>query len=334
MKVTIRDVAKKLNVSIATVSRALDGYPDISDEMRRQVIQTAEELGYVPNQAARHLRRRRTDAIGYILPAPEPRFGDPFFSEFIAGLGDESARQNLDLLVSTAPPGSPEEEGRYTRWIHGMKVDGFILNRLKQQDWRISRLTAEKIPFATLECNQDAAKYPNLTVESVESVSRLIQYLAGKGHQRIAYIGAHDDLVIQVDRFAGYQLGLKQAGIPFDPNLIFPGNLTPQGGFAAAHHLLSLPNPPTAIFCINDLTAFGVLRAAQERGIQVGKSLAVAGFDGLAESETSQPPLTTLNQPVYDIACKIVRMLVRLISGEHPPSETIIPELILRDSTG
>src|SRR5512136_3069753 len=106
---TIRDVAERLHISITTVSRALDGYPDVAEKTRLQVIQTAHEMGYSPNKAARQLRRKRSDAIGYILPAFGAHFSDPFFAEFIAGLGDEAARQNVDLLVSSAAPDSESE---------------------------------------------------------------------------------------------------------------------------------------------------------------------------------------------------------------------------------
>ena len=134
---SIKDVAKRLSLSITTVSRALDGYDDVSDETRRLVLQTAYEMGYSPNQAARQLRRRRTDTIGYILPADTSSFSDPFFSEFLAGLGDETGKQGYDLLVASAPPGSVIEKQAYGRWIRSRKVDGFVLNRLHLYDWRV-----------------------------------------------------------------------------------------------------------------------------------------------------------------------------------------------------
>src|SRR3990170_272614 len=115
MAITIRDVARRLNLSTTTVSRALDGYDDVAEETRQLIIKTAQEMGYAPNQAARQLRRRRSDSIGYILPAETPRFSDPFFAEFTAGLGDEASAHGFDLLVSTAPPGSQVERQTYER---------------------------------------------------------------------------------------------------------------------------------------------------------------------------------------------------------------------------
>lgn len=139
--VTIRDVAKRLNLSITTVSRALDGYDDVSEETRQRVIKAAQEMGYAPNQAARQLRRQRTDTIGYILPADKPLFADPFFAEFLAGLGDEAAAYNFDLLVASAPPDTEAEHQAYQRWVHGHKVDGLVINRLRLHDWRVQYLS-------------------------------------------------------------------------------------------------------------------------------------------------------------------------------------------------
>src|SRR3972149_6749062 len=122
MPTTIRDVAKRLNLSITTVSRALDGYDDVAEAPRQCVIRAAREMGYAPSRTARQLRRSRADSIGYILPTSGPRFTDPFFAEFIAGLGDEAPSHNLDLLISPAPPDKPAERQMYERWVHSRRV--------------------------------------------------------------------------------------------------------------------------------------------------------------------------------------------------------------------
>jgi len=147
MPVTIRDVAKRLNLSITTVSRALDGYDDVAEATRQRVICAAQEMGYAPSHTARQLRRSRADSIGYILPTSGPRFTDPFFSEFIAGLGDEATSHSLDLLISTAPPDTPAERHMYERWIHSRRVDGIVLSRMRAQDWRVQYLIKNNFPW-------------------------------------------------------------------------------------------------------------------------------------------------------------------------------------------
>ena len=335
MRITIRDVAKKLNLSITTVSRALDGYDDVAEETRQLIIQTAHEMGYVPNQAARQLRRRRSDTIGYILPAETPRFSDPFFAEFTAGLGDEASVHGFDLLVSTASPGSQAERQAYERWVHGLKVDGIVLNHMHLRDWRVQYLAQAQFPFVTLERSLDPYDYPSVEVNGRYWFRVLIDHLVSLGHQRIAYIGASPDLKIQADRLDGYRDGLQSHGLAFDAELVVEGDLTSEGGYLAGEHLLTLTNPPTAITCVDDMTAIGVLHAARERGWTVGQNLAVAGFDGIEGFEHTQPPLTTINQPVYRIARRLVQMLAAQITGKPLEEKRvqIEPVLEIRQST-
>lgn len=336
MPVTIRDVAGRLNLSITTVSRALDGYADVSEKTRQRVIQAAQEMGYVPSRAARQLRKQKAEAIGCVLPASVPRFADPFFSEFIAGLGDEIARHTLDLLVSTAPPDSPSEQALYTRWVQSRRVDGIVLNRMRLNDWRAAFLAEAQVPFVATGHSNLPIQFPYVEVDGQAGLAALVAHLATHGYRRIAFIGAASELVLQVERLAGYRQGLEAAGLPFDPSLVVQGDLTRSGGDLAAGYLLDLPHPPTAIACANDLTAIGALRAARRRHLVVGQDLAVTGFDGIADAENTQPPLTTLDQPVYQIARRLVEMLVRRIHGEPLEEEQVIlqPELVIRESSG
>ncbi len=333
--ITIRDVARRLNLSITTVSRALDGYDDVAEDTRQLVIRTAQEMGYAPNRAARQLRRKRSDTIGYILPASQPQFADPFFSEFIAGLGDALAESDYDLLVSTAPPGSERERLLYQRWVQGRKVDGFVLNRMRLYDWRAQYLAQQDVHFVSMERSLDPIPAACIVVDTQSGMAELMAHLTGLGHRRIAYIGASPQLKIQADRLAGYRQGLERMGITPDPSLELEADLTPAGGYQVARQLLALPDPPTAIVCINDLTAFGVLHAAHERGLRFGHELAVTGFDGVEDAAHSEPPLTTLNQPVYEIARKLVQMLLDLIDGKllDTPQVRLRPRLLIRPST-
>lgn len=336
MPVTIRDVAKRLNLSITTVSRALDGYRDVSEATRQRVIQTAHEMGYEPNRAARQLRRKRSDTIGYILPARTPRFFDPFFLEFLAGINDTAASYDYDVLISSAPPGEEGEQRIYQHWVSSKKVDGFILNRMRLHDWRVQFLSQAHFPFVTLERSEDDFNYASVELDNIEGMHALIKLLSEKGHTRLAYIGASPDLVIQKMRYLGYRKGLQEAGLHFDEELVAEADLTHSGGKLAATQLLTLDQPPTAILCINDLTAIGAIQAAQALGHTVGKKLAITGFDGLEETENTNPPLTTVTQPVYAIAQEMVRILIAEINGELLPSRRVLikPELVVRKSSG
>jgi LacI family transcriptional regulator len=336
MAITIRDLAEKLDLSITTVSRALDGYSDVAEETRQRVIQAAHEMGYVPSYAARQLRRKRTDAIGYILPTSSPRFSDPFYVSFLTGLCDEVASQQLDLLVTSCPPDSEEEKEQYRRWVQSRRVDGMVLNRVRLHDWRIEFLAQNAIPFVSLGRSDFAGNLHLIDVDDQAGMKELVTHLAAKGHRRLGFIGASPNLVIHANRFQGYLAGLEAASIDYDPNLYIEGDLTEAGGYQAALTLLNRQPRPTAILGINDLTALGVFRAAKDRGIYVGTELAIAGYDGIKETELTNPPLTTLYQPTYEIARQLAQMLVQLVEGAEIAERQISlkPQLYIRASTG
>jgi LacI family transcriptional regulator len=336
MRPTIRDIAKQLHLSITTVSRALDGYGDVAVETRRLVVEAAREMGYSPNRAARQLRRQRADTIGYIIPSKEPGFADPFYAEFIAGLGDAASANNFDLLVTTAALAGEAEASLYQRWIQSGKVDGMVVNRVQIDDWRLRFLAERGVPHVSLERSESQPDFVGVEVDSRGGLLELMAHLTTQGHSRIAYIGGPAEQKIDAARYAGYRSGLEAARIAPDPALTVRADLTPEGGFQAADRLLMLPTPPTAMVCVNDLTAIGAMHAAHQHGLKVGRDIAITGFDGIADAAHTQPPLTTLDQPVYSIARRLVTMLLALINGQPLPERQvrIVPRLLIRESSG
>jgi LacI family transcriptional regulator len=333
MRPTIRDVAEKLKISITTVSRALDGYKDVSEETRILVVRTARQMGYTPNRAARQLRRQRSESIGFILPPGAQHFSEPFFMEFISGLGNELTAGDHDLLVSAAPSEETERE-MYRRWVHGGKVDGFILNRLRLRDWRVRFLLEQNIPFATLD-HSGKGNYPCIRVDGAQGYVELVQHVHSNGFRRFAFIGGPENLISQVERLDWCQRAIQSAGLVLPAGRIATSDMSSTGGYQAAIELLSLPDPPDAILCINDETAFGVLHAAHTRGLEVGRQLAVAGFEGVQDARYTEPPLTTLDIPVYDIARQLVSMLLKSMDqGTVHLQKFIKPNLLMRASTG
>ena len=335
MPTSIRDVAKKLNLSIYTISRALDGYDDVAVQTRELVIETANKMGYAPNRAARQLRRQKAETIGFILPSISNRFNEPFFAEFISGLGEALSSKNFDLLVSNATTDNAERN-LYHRWVNSHKVDGFILNRIRRHDWRVNYLSQWGIPFVALGKSHDAPKYPCVRIEAAEAYLNLVRHIQENGFSHFAFIGGPNDLINQIDRLKWFKSALKKCGLEVDPNNVVSTDMSSTGGYEAACTLLSSLAPPDAILSVNDETALGVLHAAREQGLTIGKDIAIAGFDGVQDSRHTEPALTTLDIPVADIARQLVLMLVENLSSQSLQAQDIViePELLIRASTG
>lgn len=335
MPATIKDIARKIGKSTTTVSRALHDYDDISPETKQLVRKVAAEMGYIPNTLAQRLQKQHTDTLALILPTYGPRFSDPFFSEFIAGVGNQAARQGYDLLVSTRPPGEDELQ-IYQYNVQGKRVDGFVLVRVRCQDARIDYLRKVGFPFVAYGSTEEALDFPLVDVDSKRGMDLIVEYLVNLGHERIACITPPMDLMFARHRLNSVRSGLNSRGIPCDENLIVSSDLTQGGGYQQAQHLLEIPDPPTAIIACNDLMALGAMSAAQERGLQVGADISITGFDDIAQSEHSHPPLTTVRQPIEEIGEKVCEMLVKTVHQEPLEKKQLIlqPDLIVRQSCG
>ncbi len=335
MKPTIKDIARKVGKSITTVSRALNDYDDISDETKQMVRQAAQEMGYIPNATAQRLQKRTTDTIGLILPTFGPRFSDPFFSEFLTGVGNQASELGFDMLVSTRAPGEQEMES-YRSDVATHRVDGFIIVRTRCDDPRIAFLLRNEFPFAAFGRVTDQPDFPYVDEDGKHGFALIINHLVDLGHRKIALITAPEDLTFTNHRLAGARAAMEKRGLSFPPDYLQVGDLTQRGGFECAQRLLDLQDPPTAIAAFNDLMAFGAMSAAQERGLSVGQQISISGFDNIPMAEHTHPTLTTVHQPIYQIGRRVCELLIRTIRNE-PIEETQVilkPSLIVRRSTG
>ena len=335
MSVTLKDIARKVGKSVTTVSRALHDYDDVSPETKALVRQAASELGYIPNILAQRLQKQRTDTLGFILPTFGPRFSDPFFSEFLAGIGNKATELGYDILVATRPPGE-EELRAYRDIVQSYRVDGFILVRTRRNDCRIQYLLETGFPFVAFGRTENTGPYPYVDEDGEYGMRLVVRHLARLGHRRIAFLGAPENLMFAHCRKQGYIHGMEEAGLPTDPSLTTTGDLTQRDGYEKTLQLLDTPSPPTAIAASNDLMALGAISAAQSRGLHVGADIAITGFDNIPLAETSHPPLTTVHQPIYQIGQMVCEMLVGIITGAHPHPESVLlkPSLIVRESCG
>ena len=325
MAATLKDIASKLGISITTVSRGLAGYDDVAAETRQRILETAADLGYRPNLLARRLQKQRTDTLGFIMPTFGPRFSDPFFSEFIAGIGNEAAEHEYDLLVST-----------HARATQRGWVDGLIVIRTRKNDSRILHLHEHSFPYVVFGRTDVSFEYPYVDEDGVAGMQLLVQHLADLGHRRIGFIMPPAGLMFSQFRLQGYYETMAANNLPIMPKWIVEGDLTQRSGAEAARQLLAVTPQVTAVICGNDLMAMGAINQIQQDGLTVGTDIAVAGFDDIPSSAFVNPPLTTLHQPIYDIGRQTCAMLIDILNGRTPQNQHVLltPTLVVRASSG
>ncbi len=336
MAVTLKDIAKELNISVTTVSRGLAGYSDVAEDTRQRISETAEAMGYYPNLTARRLQKQRTDTLGFIMPTIGPRFSDPFFSEFTAGIGNEAADHEYDLLVSAHDPDSEEEQQAYIKATRGGWVDGLIVVRTRVNDGRIQLLCQHKFPFVAFGRTDDDLEFPFVDEDSEAGMRLLVQHFIDLGHKHIAFIRPPAGLMFSHYRRKGFAETMADNNLPVLSEWIVEGDMTQRGGAELVDQLLALDPRPTAILAGNDLMAFGVINRLQQLGIQVGQEIAVGGFDDILLAEYFHPPLTTIHQPIYEIGRRTCAMLIDVLNGRasRNPKLLLTPTLVVRASSG
>ncbi len=331
---SIRKLARSLDLSITTVSRALAGYPDVKPATRDKVRAAAKAVGYRPNASARSLKLGRADAIGLIVPNMSR--GDPFLSEFVAGLGAALAARDLDLLVTSAAPG--EAELAAIRRVHdARKVDGFIVPRTRWQDPRVDLLLDLGVPFVCHGRTERSADHAWLDIDGEAAFVEATERLLGLGHRRIGFIGAPEQFTYARHRRAGYEMALKQAGIPIEAAMVVVAERAAiEDGAKAGARLLALPSPPTAILAATDMLAFGALSAIRTAGLTVRADVSVIGYDDLTMAAHTVPPLTTMRQAIVDEGRTLVELLLGRIGGKPVEDLQVLrrAELVVRGSDG
>lgn len=337
MQVTLRYLAQVTGFSITTVSRALAGYDDVNQSTRERILETAHQLGYQPNLVARQLRSQRTHTLGLIIQANDRHsFSNDFFSQLILGIGDAASIEGYSLLINAQNPGEVEMAA-YRNIVGGQRVDGMILARTREHDPRIAYLKSQNIPFVVngRGMPDEVSDFAYIDADNREGIQQITEHFISLGHQHIGLILPPVGIVSGYYRHEGYQATLADYGLPYREEYVVRGDLLHSGGYAAANYLLDQHSHLTAIVACNDLMARGAINALQQRGIVVGKDIAVSGFDNIPAAEFMSPSLTTVHQPIYEIGQGLVKMLIGLINREEQETHVILPTtLIVRESSG
>ncbi len=315
--VSLKVLAAHLNLTVGTVSRALNGYADISPVTRERVQRAADELGYRPNQTARRLSIGIPETVGYLMPRYASSIAQPFVAQLLQGLGEALSKRQWDLLVAHADSSKDELE-QIERLVRSGRVGGLVISRPLKNDPRIRLMQDLKCPFVVHGRTASSDGYAWYDVDGEDAFSVAVDHLVGLGHERVAFIGAPLQYQFAQERLNGYQGAVKSNGIAIDPDLIQIADFSDDGGEIAANILLDLPQPPTAIVCVSDTMALGALAAIRARGLLPGQDVSVIGYDGLKFGAHANPPLSTMAQPQAHAGRRLGDMLLGLIDGDNP----------------
>jgi LacI family transcriptional regulator len=328
--VTIRDVARKARVSIATVSRALNNSGKVRPEIRERVLRAARALRYTPHGGARSLISGRTHTVGLLLP---DLYGE-YFSELIRGVDVAARHRGLHVLVSSSH-GSASEAASAVRSLNG-RIDGLLAMVPGEDACFIQEALPQTLPTVLLNSRTSGAQYPTFLVDDFGGARAMMRHLIERGYRRIAHIrGAAGNLQAE-ERLRGYRAALKGAGA--SPAIVIEGDFTEEGGYRAGQLIAGRSERPDAVFAANDMMAVGCLVALREAGIRVPQDVALAGFDDIPLARFLSPPLTTVRADIATLGLRALETLAGLIEGEAradaAPAERLSVEVVVRGSSG
>ncbi len=334
---TLKELAAALDLSVATVSRALGGYEDISLETRRRVAEKARELGYVANMAARMLVSGRSDFVALVVPMRGPNFVDSFLGQFVTGLGEGLVAKGIDLMIATASPGQSELDV-LKHLVHSGRADGVVLTRIAEDDERVRFLMESHFPFVVHgRLSDESAPYSWLDTSGEGAFRQAFQHLYALGHRHFGLITISDRMTFRRHREAGLEAGIAEAG---DPEIRLSIARSPrfdnEAHRAAIREMLSQPDRPTAIVGLFDELALIAMREAEALGISIPRDLSIVGFDNVPAAGFSTLGLTTFDQATRESAREIASMLLALIKGDAkgPLVSLKVPRFIERGSHG
>ncbi len=335
--VTSRDVAERAGVSRTTVSFVLNDVPgaNISEETRRRVLHAAEELGYVPDAAARSLASRRAHTLGLVLVRdPSQTAADPFLPQVIHGLTESTRRAGFHLLLE--PVEDISSPDTYIHLVRSKQIDGIILSGPRSDDQQLRALVDEGFPVVLLGQLPDHSAC-SVDVDNRGAARRAVEHLIHLGHRRIGCItNAPREYTGGAERLAGYRDALQAADLPCEESLVCFGNFVAESGYQAAQFLLQEVPAPTALFVASDVVAFGAMAAIREHGLTIPHDIALVGFDDVPLARYVDPPLTTVHLPATALGRKAGQMIVTLIQDDEVDIRNIIleTELVVRASCG
>lgn len=329
MSVTIKDVAREAGVSVATVSRVLNGSTNVSESSAKLVRDTIERLHYSPNFLGRNLRKCATNVILVIMPTSD----HSLYMKIVAGMQDYAQKVGYDIIAASSNSTNAVEV-RQMNMLFNRTVDGAVLLGTSYDAETLNKL-AENYDIALCCEGVQGANVLTVTVDDEQGGYDAACALIKKGHRKIAFLGANA-AVSSVQRETGFMRALKEHGIPVDPDYVYYGTYDYDNGAKAMEKFMSLKDRPTAVFAVSDILAMSAIRKAVEMGLCVGKDVSVMGFDNISMCEMMNPSLSTVEQPCAKMGELVVQKLIENFSSSHKDNKyyTVAHRIIMRESTG
>lgn len=332
MSTTMKDIAREAGVSINTVSRALNGKPDVNEDTKKGILEIADRLNYVPNFLAKGLVTKNTRTIGVIVSDN----ANPFFARMIKGIEDYARSRGYNIILCNTDERYEKEE-EAVRLLREKRVDGLVITLTPAQKKRtdILELKRSGVPFVLLNRHMDDIITDYVINDNVYGAYLAVTHLVKSGYKRIGYISGPPQISSVRERLEGYKKALFENNIEFDNSLVKESNLKMENGYRLMKEFLELKNRPTAVFTYSDLLAIGALKALKEAKLQVPKDIALVGYDDIEFSGLLEVPLTTVHQPRYRIGEEGVKILINRIEGKDSEGlyqVVLKPELVIRES--
>jgi LacI family transcriptional regulator len=329
---TIHDIARELEISASTVSRALNDNPRISQKTKEKIKAVADRLGYRPNTLASNLRNKKSNTIGIVVPL----INRHFFSSVISGAEDVAFKAGYNVVISQSNDLAAKEIS-IVQSMFANRVDGLIISIAMQTDTfdHLKLFRKKHIPLVFFDRAVPEIETDKIVVDDFAGGFRVTQHLIDQGYKRIGHLAGPQNLTTYLDRKNGYIDALLKNGIAFDDSLIIVNTLTSDEGVPAVQQLMSLPNPPDAIFCGNDTTALSVMIYLRDKGIRIPEDVGIVGFSNEPFSKVVSPSISTIAQPGFEMGQKAAELIIRKIENKERTYQTItLPtELIIRESS-
>ena len=335
MPTTIKDVAKKAGVPVATVSRTLNGKDRVKDETREKILSVVKEMSFVTNSSARTLRGSKTNIIGVIVPD----ISASFYSEIVKGIENKSNEYDYKIIVCDAQ-NNVEKEKTYIRFLYDRSIDGmiFVVPRIFEEE--IMKVKENDFPVVVFGQNMEIYNIPSITVDNRQGAYNAVKHLYSHGYSKISYIGGIEGEkdYDHKERLAGYMKALEDCKLEVKEQYIENGQYCEEGGSSAFVRLLRLDNPPDAIFCANDEMALGVLKTARRNKVRIPEDVGLIGFDNIRICQYTNPSLSTVSQSTYNVGVLLCEKLLHSIDNRDSNLKNanlvLKPELVARESCG